>query len=200
MWDLQQLEEKSEPLEHGAVPEADGVVDDQLIVPMRTRKIGPDDVGYVAHPAAQSRIVEYVHDGSRRIGDFDADLPAPYGARTEELSLWDDAEAKRRPLDLDVRSAHLLRGDDDDAAEHLLCQLPVLARTPTTDVARCECLICDNPRVNPPLAWIARLERHRAIEPTMHAYQPPTSRKVRKKTLGSPTRQSQDGGRVRCRD
>jgi len=179
------FEDEAQALEHRSVAQPVGIRNEQLVITMLAREVLVDNVCHTAHPAAEHRGVQHIHDGAGRIGDLDANLTAPHQGRAEQLVHGPDGDAVRGALDHLLTAAHPLPGDDEHCPEDLVGHAPVLACAPAADVAGAEHPVRDDPGILDPLAGPSRVERDSDVQATADSRQPSTTSEIRKKPSGA---------------
>ena len=163
---------KAKAFKDSAVAKARSIAKKRVIVAVTVGEINRQAIGHVLDSTAQGRIIQYIDHRAINIGDKDFALTAPDGFRSENLIFADMLETEQRAVALLEFLAHGLSRQDNDIAENLLGEIPVLCGATPADIGRIEQGGHQYPRIVKHMGTGEHIDRHRDIDATADTAQP----------------------------
>ena len=170
--DAQRFDKITQTFIHGTVVHSRCVIKEQAVVPMFTCEIVVQNIGDMADTGAKLRCIENVDDGPGRVRDRYLNAVTPDNPCTEQHFFRSVSKTEGGSLNRDSALSDRLGGYNRNVSEDLFRQSPVLACTPTGDIAGCEGSDGNGPCVLTPVGRLNSPEWHCGIKPSSYTDEP----------------------------
>ena len=130
--------EEAKAFEDSAIADVVAIAQKGGIITFIAGEVNGQTIGYVLNAAAKGRVIQHVDDCAVGVRDKNFAVRSPDGFGAEDLLLVDVLQDEGCTVALLGFLAHGPRGHDDDIAEYLLGQVPVLGCATPADIGGIE--------------------------------------------------------------